>query len=316
MQKRILLIGSLGNVGSQLVKHLKAQGHQVFESDILPGFRPNYFQADINQGLDLLPAFDAAKPDIVYLLAAMVSRVTCEATPSLCIQTNLVGPQNVIELCKRYKSKLVYFSTSEIYGNDTPEMTEELDVPKPNNRYGLSKWLGEYLVKYECQYNELRAHVVRPFMFYHEDETRGDHRSAMVRFATNLCLGKPIEVHAGSGRPWMHMDDAVVSLERAGLLEEHNGEVINIGHPDYVLTEELAEWIRSYFNASKSLVNITKLPNKMTLVKKPYLVRQLEWLKVQPKVDAKSGTLRVCKRIQQELAGELAAKNLGMNRVR
>ena len=79
-------------------------------------------------------------------------------------------------------------------------MDETLSDPKPNNRYGLSKLLGERLVEYEVQQHGLRAVTLRPFMMYDEHEELGDHRSAMIRFATNLAEGKEIEVHLGSER--------------------------------------------------------------------------------------------------------------------
>lgn len=67
--------------------------------------------------------------------------------------------------------------------------------PQPNNRYGLSKLLGEQLVGYEVRTNGLRAVSLRPFMGYDEDEEFGAHRSAMIRFAYGLATGQPIEVH-------------------------------------------------------------------------------------------------------------------------
>ena len=62
---------------------------------------------------DLLPAFDW-KPDVVFLLSAMVSRVTCEQASSLAIATNLGGINNVLQLSKRAGATVVFFSTSTI----------------------------------------------------------------------------------------------------------------------------------------------------------------------------------------------------------
>ena len=88
--KKALVLGSEGNVGGPLVTHLKEQGYAVLESDIRPAWRDGYLMADINHPIDLLPAFDW-KPDVVFLLSAMVSRVTCEQASSLAIATNLGG---------------------------------------------------------------------------------------------------------------------------------------------------------------------------------------------------------------------------------
>jgi nucleoside-diphosphate-sugar epimerase len=112
---KALVIGSEGNIGVPLVRHLRARGYDVLESDVRPGWRPDYLMADINHPVDLLPAFDWA-PDVVFLLSAMVSRVTCEQAGSLAIATNLAGINNALQLVRRAGARLVFFSTSEVYG--------------------------------------------------------------------------------------------------------------------------------------------------------------------------------------------------------
>ena len=97
-------------------------------------------------------------------------------------------------------------------------MDEGISNPRPNNRYGLSKLLGEQLVEYEVRTHGLEAVVLRPFMMYDENEDLGDHRSAMIRFSSELALGRPIEVHRGSGRSWLHVTDAVRAIEAAARL--------------------------------------------------------------------------------------------------
>src|SRR5690349_17397424 len=165
--KKALVLGSEGNIGMPLVKHLRAGGVEVLESDIKPGWREGFLMADINHPVDLLPAFDW-QPDVVFLLSAMVSRVTCEQASSLAIATNLGGINNVLQLAKRAGAKVVFFSTSEVYGPGLDSMDEAASNPQPNNRYGLSKLLGEQLVEYEVRSHGLRAVSVRPFMIYDE----------------------------------------------------------------------------------------------------------------------------------------------------
>ena len=295
---KALVIGSEGNIGVPLVKYLRKQGYQVLESDIRPAFRKDYLMADINQAVDLLPAFDW-QPDVVFLLASMVSRVTCEQAGGLAVSTNLAGANNVLQLCKRARAKLVYFSTSEVYGPECDPMDEADSNPRPNNRYGLSKLLGEQLVDYEVRTHGLQAVTLRPFMMYDEDEDLGDHRSAMIRFATNLALGRPIEVHQGSARGWFHVSDAVRAIEAAVRVAQHT--VINIGHPDIRPIGELAEMIRQELGAPRHLITSSTLPPRMTLCKRPVLRRQEELLGIIPQVSLAEGVRRVCSRIQERL---------------
>ncbi len=295
---KALVIGSEGNVGAPLVRHLRANGYDVLESDIKPGWRDRFVMADINHPVDLLPAFDWG-PDVVFLLSAIVSRVTCEQASGVAIATNLGGVNNVLTLCKRVGARLVFFSTSEVYGNDCDAMDEAVTTPRPNNRYGLSKLLGEQLVEYEVRTHGLRAVSLRPFMIYDESEDLGDHRSAMIRFTSELAMGRPIEVHRGAARSWLHISDAVRAIEGAARLDEY--AVINIGHPDVTPMEDLAEKIRRELGAARDLVQVRDLPPRMTLVKRPSLERQRTLLGVTPAVGLDEGVARVCRGVRERL---------------
>ena len=297
--RRVLVIGSEGNIGVPLVHHLQERGYDVLESDIRPGWRDGYLMADINHPIDLLPAFDW-RPEVVFVLSAMVSRVTCEQASGLAIATNLAGINNVLQLCKRVDAHAVFFSTSEVYGPDCDPMDEATSVPRPNNRYGLSKLLGEQLVEYEVRTCGLQAVSLRPFMIYDEDEDLGDHRSAMIRFTSELAAGRPIEVHRGSARGWLHVSDAVRAIEAAARVRQY--AVINIGHPDVVPVEALAEEIRRELGAPRDLVLVRDQPEQMTPIKRPVLDRQRNLLGIVPQVSLEEGVRRVCARMRDRMA--------------
>lgn len=290
---RILVIGSEGNVGKPLVRHLRKLGHSVVETDIRPGHRPDFYVADINSPLDLLEAFDH-RPEVVVLMAAIVSRVTSEQAASLCLATNLSGLNNVVQLCRRAGARLINFSTSEVYGPQEGLMDEDSTEPRPNNRYGLSKLLGEKIVEYEVRANGLKAVCLRPFMIYGEDEDLGDHRSAMIRFVEGLSAGRPITVHQGTARAWLHIEDAVALIERSMSVEEYHR--INIGNPDNCPTEELAERVRVIVGADPALVRLVPQPGGMTPDKRPNLRKQRELLKYEPRISLDEGLRRVCAR--------------------
>jgi len=285
---RVLLIGSEGNIGSKLCPYLRSQGHEVFRCDQIQGTDVDYSVVNILNSGDLLTVFLDTKPEVVYLLAAMVSRVTCEASPHLAVDTNLSGLNNVIQLCKAFESKLIYFSTSEVYGNIGGYLSETREC-KPNNIYGLTKYLGEKLVQYELS----DAIIVRPFMFYDEDETRGDHRSAMIRFAYHLSRRERITVHKGSKRSWLHISDGVKILEKVIYIKDFN--IINIGASELINTEDLARMMCDYYKLNYSeYVNELPLPDKMTFEKIPDIRKQTELTGIIPVVDFKIGVKRVC----------------------
>lgn len=293
---KVVVIGSMGNVGQPLVKELRKRGEEVLEFDITPGFRPSYHVADINNPIDLLPILDF-KPDRIFFLAAMVSRVTCEQASSLCVSTNLGGLNNAMVIAKKVGAMFVYFSTSEVYGPDLAIMDENDANPNPNNRYGLTKLLGEKLVEYEVKHHGLHAVTLRPFMMYDENEDLGDHRSAMIRFAYNLSCGLPIEVHEGSERAWLHVSDAVDAIIAAGNVREYHR--INIASKDFRSIAELAEQVRKELDAPANLIKLIQLPKQMTLKKRPTTEKMEKLLGVVPKVSFEDGVKAVCMRVKQ-----------------
>jgi nucleoside-diphosphate-sugar epimerase len=288
---KALVIGSEGNIGAPLVEHLRTVGYDVLGFDQRPGWRDGYLTGDMTQAVDLIPAFDWG-PDVVFLLAATVGRMVCEQAGGMAVSTNVAGVNNVLQLCKRANARCVFFSSSEVYGPNCDPMDEAHSVPQPNNRYALTKWLGEQLVEYEARNSGLRAVTLRPCMIYDEHETVGEHRSAMIRFVSNLAHGRPIQVHRGSARSWMHVSDAVRAIEAAARVEEY--AVINIGHPEVVPMASLAEMVCAELRASPELVITTELPPQMTLIKRPTLDRQRRLLGIEPLVGIAEGVRRVC----------------------
>jgi len=289
---RVLMTGSEGNIGVHLARQLRDEGHTVMRADCLPGWHDDYVQANIVFPNDLLPTFASFRPQVVYHLAAMVSRVTCENSPHMAVDTNLSGTNNIAQLCKVFGAKLVYFSTSEVYGNLTGLMSEDIPDLQPTNRYGLTKYLGEKLVEYEHREHKLDVTILRPFMFYREDETRGAHRSAMIRFAEDLCRRERITVHKDSRRGWLHIDDAVRAIARC--VELKGLHTINIGHPEVVETEWLATYMGDLLGIdARRYMDVVELPGRMTLEKYPALELQKKLLDFEPTIDIREGVCRV-----------------------
>jgi dTDP-glucose 4,6-dehydratase len=137
-------------------------------------------------------------------------------------------------------------------------------------------------------------------MIYDENEDFGDHRSAMIRFAHDLARGRPIEVHRGSARGWLHISDAVRAIEAAAGHDEH--AVINIGHTEVTPIEALAEGLRVRLDAAPSLITLRDLPARMTAAKRPSLSRMRDLLGVTPKVSLDQGLDRVAARVRTRLA--------------
>ena len=295
---KILVTGSEGNIGTELVKYLQTCGHEVLCLDIIQRFRPNYILCDILNLIDAEKEIQDFNPDVVYHLAAMVSRITCEKSIAMSVNVNLTGTVNIVQLCKRINAKLINFSTSEIYGNQNCLLEENLE-PNPNNIYGITKYMAEQLIEYENKSNGLRYINLRPFMMYSENELMGENRSAMIRFAENIVKELPIIVHRGAKRSWLHVSDAVVLLEKMLYIEDNI--TLNMGNSEFIDIEYMAKFMCQYANKTESLIHYEDLPDKMTLSKIASFTKQHELLKYVPKIKQEDGMKLVIDVVKQKL---------------
>lgn len=305
----IIITGSEGNVGTELVPYLKSMGHEVLCLDIMQKFRKNYILCDVRNLSDAEKEISEFKPDAVFHLAAMVSRITCEKSPTLATDVNLNGTMNIAQLCKRHGAKLINFSTSEVYGNQNIELEEDIDL-NPNNIYGLTKKMAEELIEYESKNHGLEYINVRPFMMYSEHENMGENRSAMIRFAEGVVNRTDIEVHIGAKRSWLHMSDAVVIFER--LLHVKGNHTVNVGNSDFIDIEYMADFMCEYAGSPKYIINKMRLPERMTLKKVASFKRQAELTGYSPKIPNEVGMRRVIDIVKKKL---IAHENIGSNSV-
>ena len=137
-------------------------------------------------------------------------------------------------------------------------MDESISNPKPNNRYGLSKLLGEQLVEYEARTYGLEAVVLRPFMVYDENEDLGDHRSAMIRFCSELAVGRSNRGASRQRRSWLHISDAVKAIIAAADVREYTSSTSAIR--TWRRSSSSPSWCGASSARSKDLVKTRDLP--------------------------------------------------------
>lgn len=294
----ILVIGSEGNIGSRLVPYLRSVGHSVDRADFVQGCGDDYTVVDIKSATGVNELIAKLRPAIVFNLAAMVSRVTCEQSPALAIETNINGAFNVAMACRLNYARLINYSTSEVYGNVKGGLSEHRSDLEPNNVYGVTKLMSERMLHYFD--DSLDCVTIRPFMLYDELETMGAHRSAMIRFAEVLLSGGQIDVHIGATRSWLHMSDAVEMMDILATKAECG--VYNIGHPHAISVKELATKMcdKLGLDYSKHVREILQ-PQRMTLLKHPDLERQLTFTRFVPQVDIDEGIERVLTVVKRRL---------------
>ena len=144
---KILVTGSKGTLGVPLVKELTKRGHEVWGSDLQHQRDDNFIRADVANYRQLERVFEANQYDYVYHLAAEFGRINGEEYYDTLWETNAIGTRNILELQKKKGFRLIFSSSSEIYGDKHEGVLSE-DMPLnqsiiQQNDYAVTKWVNE-----------------------------------------------------------------------------------------------------------------------------------------------------------------------------
>lgn len=242
---KVLITGGSGLIGSALANYLVQKGTEVNVLDKrkdlgLKGV--NIHQGSILDKEDIKKAMKGC--DYVYHLAAIVGVNLADGRSLECLDVNVLGTRNVLECSLEEKVKRVLFaSSSEVYGEpDKLPINEEFPL-KPKSAYGWSKAVGEEYCKAFKKNKGLDYTIVRFCNVYGPNQAL---KFVLPLFIDNAISDKPLEIY-GSGeqvRSFCYVDDAVAGVEKAILNEKAKCEVFNIGNPNEpIKMQELAKMV-------------------------------------------------------------------------
>jgi dTDP-glucose 4,6-dehydratase len=291
---RILITGSEGTLGRPLVRELRRRGHEVWGCDLQHQADQQYYRADVSNFRQLERAFERPY-DFVYHLAAEFGRINGEEYYDTLWQTNVIGTRNVLELQRRTGFKLVFASSSEIYGDRHEEILHE-SIPLnhaiiQHNDYAVTKWVNEIqIMNFEKRHGNACMRL-RFFNAYGPGERYHNYRSVVCLFAYRAMHDLPYTVYEGYHRVFMYIDDFIPTLANA-CERFRPGEVYNIGGTDYRSVHELSDLILQHLGKSDRLV--TYLPEEKHNVqnKRPDIRRAREAFGHDPKVTLEDGVPR------------------------
>ena len=270
---KVLITGSAGFLGMWLTDELRTAGHEVVGVDHNPRVRPiKTMMGDLTEPGTMRRAIGMFSPDVVVHMAAQVGRLFGEDDILHTIRSNAAMTALVAQACADVNIPMMYFSTSEVYGDWGEEVCHE-DGPMalPHNLYGLSKRWGEEVCKL---YNPRGLMIVRPSMPYGPGAPPGRGRRAMDNFLWQAHHRMPITVHRGAERSWCWVGDTVRGFRL--ILEHHTphgafegATAYNVGRDDDPISmHDLALWATELAHAPSSLIELVDAPAAQTVVKR------------------------------------------------
>lgn len=255
---KIFITGVLGVIGSELARELRNRGHEVAGCDLYHSHSPDYFRCDIGDYRQLHDTLVETNPDIVYNAAGEFGRRNGEDYYEQLFRTNLTGAKNLISLARKFKFRIVHFSSSEIYGDYDGLLTEDVPdrtVIRPMNDYAGTKIFNEWQLRNGCLAHGVEHVIVRLFNLY-GNEPYSPYRSVICRFCFYASTGGKLTVFRGHSRSFLYISDAVHTL--ANIADRFvGGSIYNIGNSSrFYDIEEVAAMIIRRAGASPDLVEI------------------------------------------------------------
>lgn len=291
---KILVTGSKGTLGTPLVKELEKRGHEVWQCDLQHQKDDKYIRADVSNFRQLERVFEQ-KYDYVYHLAAEFGRLNGEEYFDTLWMTNVIGTRNILEYQKIHGFKLIFSSSSEVYGDEFDDVLSEdimmrASVRQPND-YATTKWVNEIqIMNSEKRFNTETVRC-RFFNAYGPGEKYHHYRSVVCLFAYRALNNMPYDVYENYHRVFMYIDDFIPTL--ANVCDNFiSGEVYNIGGVEYRSVHELSDLILKYTGASESLVTYMKEDKHNTVNKRPDIYKAMKDLGHNPTINLEEGLLK------------------------
>lgn len=309
--KRILVTGGAGFLGSHLCERLLAQGHEVLCVDnFFTGSRRNVEHLLAEPGFDLI-RHDVTFPlyvevDEIYNLACPASPVHYQYDPVQTTKTSVIGAINMLGLAKRVKAKILQASTSEVYGD--PEVH-----PQPEDYWGRVNPIGfrscydegkrcaETLFFDYYRQHRLPIKVVRIFNTYGPRMHPHDGR-VVSNLIVQALKGEDITIY-GDGqqtRSFCYVDDLVEAMMRMMASDETVTGPINIGNPGEFSIRELAEIIISLTGTQSKLIR-RELPPDDPKQRRPNIKLANDILAWEPIVPLRAGLIKTIEYFQSIL---------------
>ncbi len=271
---KVLITGGAGFIGSHLAEAHLEKGDEVYViDDLSTGSLKNI--KELQENKDYRARFFFSQDSIlnhekmlelvgicnrVYHLAAAVGVLYVLEHPLRSIRTNIQGTEKVLELCNKFKKRVLITSSSEVYGKHVHAPLAETDniIYGPSSKfrwsYAASKLMDEFMALAYHRTNGLKVVITRLFNTVGPRQT-GAYGMVIPRLVGQALMGQPLTVY-GDGkqtRTFTYVKDVVKAL--IGLIEnpEAMGEVFNVGGTEEISIEALAKKIIAMTGSSSKI---------------------------------------------------------------
>jgi UDP-glucuronate decarboxylase len=312
LERRVLISGGAGFLGSHLSERLLERGCQVLCVDnFFTGTRRNIEHLLNHKNFELL-RHDITHPlfvevDEIFNLACPASPIHYQKDPVQTTKTSVIGAINMLGLAKRLKIKILQASTSEVYGDPSVHPQHEgywghVNPIGPRSCYDEGKRCAETLFFDYWRQHRLPIKVARIFNTYGPRTHPNDGR-VVSSFIVQALRNQDITVFGDGGqtRSFCYVDDLISGLISFMETEPEITGPLNLGNPAELTIRELAELIIE-LTGSRSKIVHRPLPQDDPRQRKPDISEAERLLNWRPTVSLKEGLTKTIPYFEQLLS--------------
>ena len=301
--KKVLVTGGAGFLGSWISTVLIRQGAQVTCLDNLSsGRRENVAHLDGEKRFEFVKLDISSPPpldgryDYVLHLASRASPFEFDKHPLEILRANTFGTVNALEIAKRDGARLLFTSTSEVYGKATVFPTPEsypgvVNIHGVRGCYDEAKRAGEAFCMAYFREHGVDIRIARIFNTYGPGmRADGIYGRVVPRFISQAITNEPITIFGDGSqtRSFCYVTDQVEGLLRLAASDNARGNVVNIGNDREYTVLDLAHIIRKITKSQSGMI-FEPLPEDDPMRRWPDIARAKELLGWNPKVGLEDG---------------------------
>ena len=305
----VLVAGGAGFIGSNLCERLLNDNYRVICIDnLITGRKENIEGFTKNKNFSFLnldiasPSFQNTKLpkiDNVFHLASPASpnKKSPRSYINFPIETllaNSLGTYNLLEIAKKFNTKFLYASSSEIYGNPkiSPQKEDYFGNVNPvgiRSVYDEGKRFGESITMTYFRKFNIDARIIRIFNTY-GPRMRADDGRVVSNFVNQAISSKPLTVYGDGSqtRSICFISDLLDGLIKTISSNLTSGKVLNLGNPNEKTVLELANIVKKMTNSSSKIV-FEPLPEDDPKIRRPDISKAIKLLDWTPKVSIDQG---------------------------
>lgn len=303
--KRVVVTGGAGFIGSHLCKSLLKDGYEVIALDNLVSGRTDnlddifyhenftFHEHDVTEFIHI-----HGELDWILHLASLASPIFYKENPIKTLKVGALGTHKALGLAKQKNAKFLFTSTSEVYGD--PEVSPQpetyrgnVDPIGPRSCYDESKRYGESITKAYKDKHKLDIRIARIFNTYGPKMRKDDGR-VIPTFITQALNNQDLTVH-GKGtqtRSFTYINDMINGIRR--LMTSNLEEPVNLGTTHEITIKKLAKKIINHTDTDSQITYEPRPPQDPNQ-RKPDITKAKKELEWKPKTKLKKGLQKTIK---------------------